>query len=129
MTDNRRIIKFRAWSKSLNRMIWGPSVGTVNTGWVYALAESVGYENEIILMQFTGIMDKNGKEIYEGDIVHYMFDFDDEKLQKKAKRYKGNVYWDDEHAGWVVGPHRLVFNNGNFCQVEVIGNIYEKADV
>lgn len=81
--------------------------------------------------QFTGLLDHSDpkKEIYEGDIVHYMFDYDDEKLKKKAKRYTGNVYWEEEHSGFVVGPHRLVFNNGHFCQVEVIGNIYDNPEL
>jgi hypothetical protein len=58
-----------------------------------------------------------------------MFDYDDEKLKKKAKRYTGKVYWEAETAGWVVGPDRLIFNGGHFCQIEVIGNIYDNPEL
>ena len=68
MTDTQREIKFRAWDKNPNcpyPMIANPlqrcdAFDVLNKKSIY---------KDWVLMQFTGLLDKNGKEIYEGDIV------------------------------------------------------------
>lgn len=88
----------------------------------------------IHLMQFTGHLDKNGKEVYEGDVVDYQFNYDDEKLKKKATRYKGFVGWCKAHAAFEISKtpdetHGFVFGAGDFCVLEVIGNIHENPEL
>ena len=76
------------------------------------------------LMQYTGLHDKYGKEIYEGDILK--IDWDDgrypEHIIEKA------VYWDDDDACWQLGeggsPKKDAKNH-----MEVIGNIYENPEL
>jgi len=57
-----REIKFRAWDKKLKQLSIPVQISNPPTP---------GHERGLILMQFTGLKDKNGKEIYEGDVVRH----------------------------------------------------------
>lgn len=76
-----REIKFRCWDKKDKKMLQFCAIGIDEFKGIY-LPESyrknsgqaglsyVGnYPNDFILLQFTGLLDKNGKEIYDGDII------------------------------------------------------------
>lgn len=78
------------------------------------------------LMQFTGLLDKNGKEIYEGDIV---------RNNHNANFY---VFWQEDECRWrllgsygdeITGNSGIMFNARNLEGSEVIGNIYENPEL
>lgn len=78
--------------------------------------------------QFTGLKDKNVKEIYEGDIVSCI-----SKLSKYQGNY-GTITWDDEecqyHIKWIV--NKSEWNNYihvRIDELEIIGNIYEHPEL
>lgn len=126
------IPKFRAYDGgSLNRM-YQPDEVMVGDGNIWIIDEdSVAGDwivnNDIHLMQSTGLKDKNGKEIFDGDIL--AFETDDEVINV-------NVFWDEEHALFMFESKKyneqeplaeLVENNT--YPFEIIGNIYENPEL
>lgn len=126
-----RIIKFRFWNTELKMMFCKKN----NELYGYLKGNFPGDREEfekLIFMQFTGLLDKNGKEIYEGDIlkrfteVNESFGFDLVKVQWNNDR----CYWELERGnnqasywGHISGSHA---REGRY---EVIGNIYENPEL
>lgn len=71
---------------------------------------------DIKVMQFTGLHDKNGKEIYEGDIL-------------KGSLYNWKVFWHQEHACFAVESPPSVAEIIDNQNMTIIGNIYENPDL
>src|SRR5205085_7359942 len=69
------------------------------------------------LMQFTGLNDKSGKEIYEGDIVRWPRGRSDDKISA--------VEWDIELARFIIDLYSLT----DARDYKVIGNIYENPEL
>jgi hypothetical protein len=120
-----REIKFRAWHEYGNQTEKHTKPGMIydeNTGdclhW-----KSQG-QKIIAVMQFAGIYDKNGKEVYEGDRISLWWE---EVFFKDT--VVGEVVWSG--FGWAIDFPQIGFTRSfeafdlNCSEVEVIGNIYE----
>ena len=135
-----REIKFRAWDMHANFMTesftfdqlsgWGDGSVSSNSsekcGFSYVPEHGSNCSDCYILMQYTGVKDKNGKEIYEGDIIEYSWLWQDKTINKFAI---------------------VIFVDGMFCLNNpkrkdlkvttavpnktglVVGNIYENPDL
>lgn len=114
----QREIKFRAWDKrdwqeKNHKMIYWENFDHIPGDW------KDGY----IIMQYTGLKDKNGKEIYEGDLL----------MNSSRYKYIYEVYWDNEYQ-WsqrilgnefmcrLIDSKYIVPEEYKLC---IIGNIYE----
>ena len=122
-----REIKFRAWHKE--KKIIGKVLGIdiLHKEIFFSNGDVDCYEfsdfKYIELMQYTGLKDKNNKEIYEGDIV---------KL--RANHGIGVVKYYDEWGAFVIEyikPRPLAVLGMNYYKedIEVLGNIYENLEL
>lgn len=120
-----REIKFRAWNKKEKRMYSNAYLLMSNETWSLR-REDDGESFDVKLMQYTGLKDRNGKEVYEGDIVECMsFKIDG----KDSKTEVEEIKW-----GWVGGYDfsGVGFNIPDTLKdgwLKVIGNIYENPEL
>lgn len=85
---------------------------------------------DFVIEQYTGLKDKNGKEIYEGDIVREKIDFNS-KMTDGTFEYE--VCWDEDTLSWglkAIGPESIHSDLWECNQsLEVIGNIHENPEL
>jgi len=119
-----REIKFRAWDKDEKKMRIFHVDNAIETGWHYHYLLE---DESVKLQQYTGLKDKNGKEIYEGDIVEYKENW----LESESgidERFIHEVSWEVE--SFVLKNHGLLSELRDLKnKIKVIGNIYENKDL
>lgn len=122
-----REIKFLAWDRLKKQMFFVEAITYVKkTGlpkYVYYVGNKSPHSirTETTLLQYTGLKDKNGKEIYEGDIVRYNTG---EAWIVKWSGRGGFIYADNGNKN-TAATNQLP----DMHEVEVIGNIYENPEL
>lgn len=113
----KREIKFRAWIPDTGWLAEGFSIAMDGTEWYDDNGHSWSL-SQLELMQFTGIKDKNGKEIYEGDIV---------KTDVRAGNLR--VIYFDSYTSFMLEYKGLLYHLNEGADIEVIGNIYQNHEL
>jgi len=121
-----REIKFRAWDNENKVMGYFPNDdnmfeiqdfrGFINCYEFSDIISNVKYE----IMQYTGLKDKNGKEIYEGDVLRY---------KKSGLFYKVLCDFECGRYFFVKQEENKIIDISWHIQMEVIGNIHENPEI
>jgi uncharacterized phage protein (TIGR01671 family) len=126
-----REIKFRAWNtrrkemEMIDDMYWFEENQCHHNG-----------DNDYVIQQYTGLKDKNEKEIYEGDIIQWSADFRERKAEVKygIGEFDGGVY---KYAGFylegdgrILEPYEITYmiKHKEYYSYKVVGNIFEGVD-
>lgn len=131
-----REIKFRAWDKEKRNMFNIARLDIADGScYDHLFSRIYDYWNECILMQYTGLKDKNDKEIYEGDIVaertmgsinYSVVKFGEINISKQACEEKTCICFYNDYSNfndcWSDEPL-------NAKKIEVVGNIYENTEL
>lgn len=129
-----RVIKFRAWD-GRKMHFDGPLLKV--TGNALMLLDPhikddrwIDLKKDCIFMQFTGLHDKNGKEIYEGDIVMcYDWGYYKEESNRTVICVS-TVEWCKGEAAWTLSPDPTDGDRYDLFRIlDVIGNIHENPEL
>ena len=123
-----RSIKFRAWNELTKEMYYDAFRVEQRDGYVAGISGQPMYCKFTDFMQYTGLKDKNGKEIYEGDLIVGVYGRVVDNPHWKANGV-GLIEWRPfgNLAGFQTkNPHIDIFDEKT---VEVIGNIHEHPEL
>ncbi len=132
---SNRVINFRIWDKEYKEMLYDPVHMLSTEGRAYCNYETgkikAWPKDTYVIMQFTGLLDKNSKEIYEGDIL--------EITLLSGFKYLGEVKWDQLRVTYCLeyswgNRQTLSFFADNILPktseyTKIIGNIYENPEL
>ena len=128
---SQRIIKFRAWDKVEKKMVYEVTPyqdKNRSECWVYIGSTGEhAYIDEFEIMQFTGLLDKNGKEIWEGDIVGWPWS---QGYTKREVIYTAPAFHlKGFHPNFFHSMVSATIESGVVPEYEVLGNIYENPEL
>jgi uncharacterized phage protein (TIGR01671 family) len=116
-------IKLRIWNGK--KMVYGPTDENPNSSWVLAFAATVNFP----VQQYIGLLDKNGREIYSGDIIQYNQNSSYDKMNFEVK-------WSELSLGWIfqsktgeVLVNEWTPKGARFNYIEIVGNVFENPEL
>lgn len=129
-----REIKFRAWDSKRKVMFSPHDLYDISSCMLYCTTDGKYKTPNITPMQFTGLIDKNGKEIYSGDILTFKsnswLNVVIDRQDLKDRMFP--IWWDENNCSWWVGdledgfkPDKKTDDN----QFEIVGNVYEHPEL
>ena len=124
------IPKFRAWDRVIKEMNYKVMVGNCDTDdenwtcpiiWIEERKKWLHFDDYECIMQSTGLKDKNGQEIFEGDIIKMSKDVYSEPTYYEVVRHYGGAYRleSKQHGCELWLRH---------TDCEVVGNVYENRE-
>ena len=123
-----REIKFRSWFENSKTM-------SLNFSLEDALKHEVDYVGDCVFMQYTGLKDRNGIEIYDGDIITFHSDDD---LEDYGEEYWEVKFQNSTPVAWYSENEYRYLDRGidSFSceipedwEINVVGNIYENKEL
>jgi len=120
----QRSIKFRAWNKTAREMwSWNDALSTMVGG----TGQDLFSRDDLELMQYTNLKDKNDKEIYEGDIVGMPYNNYPQNWEVGELSEYGLQFHRITNKPYSMGYHYRQLRHTELF--EVIGNIYENPEL
>ena len=136
------ITRFRAWNKATKEMYGADEIIAINFEEKEICVQTIYFEqglpdsrdldyydfDDIVLMQSTGMRDKNDREIFEGDILKVT---DGDERTNFPDGGIGTICGLDEIFVWYIDGqvHNGLFDISQEYYIEVIGNIYENQEL
>lgn len=128
------IPRYRAWDKNFKTMHEVDDIMSIDFGKSEISVKTLFFErtnyykfDDIVLMQSTGLTDKNGKEIFEGDIL---------SIETDEENVRVEVSWDSKHVLFVFESKKYnekealgELSEDNLYPFKIIGNIYANPEL